>query len=162
MSIDPVSLAMVGLNIASSVAGAKSQEDTANQQAVFAEQKAVQERELEDIKARRIADENRRVQSRVIAQQTAGGGDQGSGSALLVQKKLAAEDSLEQSMALFEGETNAQSLEHQAQVQRTSASNLKSQAIFNAGTSLLDQFKGQSKFDLSNFGSPKKSPIGSI
>lgn len=150
MSADPVSLALIGLSAVSSIAGAGAQQKVANQQAALAEQEAARQRQLADINARRIADENRKVRSRVLAQQTAGGADSGSGSALLVQKNLAAEDSLQKSMAIFDGETKAQSLEHQAAVNRASAKDLKSVAVFNAGTSLLSEFKGQSKFNFLN------------
>jgi len=147
MSADPVSLALIGLNAASSIAGAKAQQKTANQQAAFAEQEAERQRQMAEINRRRIEKENRKVRSRAIAQQTAGGVDSGSGSALLVQKNLAAEDSLEQSMAIFSGETQAQSLEQQARLTRSDAANKKSAAIFDVGTSLLSELKGKSKFN---------------
>ncbi|MEQ9487484.1 MAG: hypothetical protein RIM72_00675 [Alphaproteobacteria bacterium] len=148
MSIDPVSLALFGLNTASSIASAKAQQQTANRQASFAEQEAQRKRQLADINARRVATENRKARSRVLAGQTAAGADTGSGSALLVQQNLAAEDSLQQALTRLDGETAARSLEHQAQITRRNASELTSKAVFNAGTTLLEEFKGHYSFNV--------------
>lgn len=150
MSTDPISLALVGLNAVSQVAGAKAQQETANQQAALAEQEARRQRQIADINVRRIANQNRKARSRVLAGQTAGGADTGSGSALLVQQNLAADDSLQQELARLDGETKALGLEHRARLKRKSASGLTAQAAFNAGTSLLSAFKAQSKFDASD------------
>lgn len=162
MSVDPVSLAMFGLNAVSSVASAKAQQQSANQQAAQAEQEAQRLRQMADINARRIARENRKTRSRVLAGQASGGADSSSGSALLLQQNLAAEDSLQQEMTRLEGETSARNLEYQARLKRNNASGLPAQALFNAGTSLLEDFKGKYKFDFPGSGSSGTgSSIGS-
>lgn len=153
MSTDPIALALFGLNAVSQIGGAKAQQETANQQAAIAEQEARRQRQIADINVRRIAAENRRSRSRVLAGQSAGGADGGSGSALLVQQNLAAEDSLQQELTRHEGETKARNLEHQARLKRKNASGLAAQAVFNTGTTLLGAFKAQSKFDNSDDGS---------
>lgn len=116
--------------------GAQQKKQSDYQAAVYRQQ-AERERQIADLNARRIRNENERIAARQRALIAGSGGDLTSGSALLIQSEFAKDAAFEEALAVAGGDTNAIRLEQQAKLTKMEGRSAQTGSYFRAGTTLL-------------------------
>jgi hypothetical protein len=132
-----VSAAASLASAASSMQQGRQQQQGADLQAELYRRQAARESEIGALKARRVREEGESLAATQRAILAAGGGEQSTGSALLIQEDLSEETEFNARLAEANAEQAAHAAASEAVLARLEGRNARTASFFRAGTALL-------------------------